>query len=158
MSISIDYQKIDGLKVNPSYKEKICILDKNQECAIKNVKDCKKTFKKCGWCKQKCLCNKVKQKKNCNKIILQNGVYNVMSKESYLFYRYYFLPKFINNPKLSRYNYPDKNMMTNDVFLKKYIKWLSQNKQFYSYWCRMFASQQSPSVYEMGSTMVFGDS
>lgn len=158
MTTNINYNRIQPLKVNPSYKEQTCILNKNQDCAIKNVKDCKKTLKKCGWCKQKCLCNKIKNKKFCNKFILQNVIYNAMSKESKIFYTKYFLPRFIKTPQLSRFNYPDKNQLGPFVFLDKYIKWLSNNQQFYSYWLRMFASQQSPSVYSMGSTMIYGDS
>ena len=57
MSRLINYDAINPLLVNPSYKQQTCILNKNQDCAIKHVKNCKKTLKKCTWCKQKCLCN-----------------------------------------------------------------------------------------------------
>lgn len=158
MSTYINYGGIQPLKVNPSYKEQTCILNKNQECAIRHVKNCKKTLKKTCYCLQKCLCNKIDNRKFCNKVILQNVIFNKMSKESRLFYEKFFLPRFLKTPQLSRFNYPNREKLGFYLYLDRYIQWLAHNRQFYSLWLRMFASQNSPAVYDMGASMVFGNS
>lgn len=157
MNNSINYNNIQPLKVNPSYKQKTCILNKNQNCAIKHVSNCNK-LKKCSWCKQKCMCNKIKNKKFCKKYNYQNVLLKNMEHHSYIFYKNYFLPKFLKNPKLSRFNYPTKKIYNKYIFKQRYIEWLAHNKEFYSLWARMFASQNSPSVYDMGATMIYGNS
>jgi len=156
MLTSINYDRIYPVTVNKTYNEKTCILNKNQNCAIKHVKDCKKTLKKCGWCKQKCLCNKIKNKKFCAKYNFQNVTLNNMEHHSQQFYKNVFLPYFDNNPRLSRNNYPNIKSMSDYVFQLRYQEWLAHNQQFYSLWARMFASQNSPSVYSMGASMITG--
>lgn len=157
MSVLISYDQIYPLQVNKTYKEKTCILNKNQDCAIKHIKNCKKFFKKnCGWCKQKCLCNKINNKKFCKKYNLQNGLLKKMEYESNIFYKDFFLPRFLENPKLSRFNYPDIKRMSDTVFFKNYTNWLANNQQYYSNWARMFASQNSPAIYNMGASIVIG--
>ena len=157
MSRLVNFGRTEPLLVNDSYNEKTCILNKNQECAIKNVKNCKKFFKKkCGWCKQKCLCNKIENKKFCKKYNLQNVLLKKMRYESNIFYKEYFLPKFLKNPNLSRFNYPDIKKMSDTLFFKYYNNWLANNQQYYSNWARMFASQNSPAIYNMGASILIG--
>ena len=72
------------------------------------------------------------------------------------FYNEYFLSLFLNNPKMSRFNYPDKNILSKYLFLKYYNNWLAYNNQYYINWTKMFASQNSPSIYSMGSSIIIG--
>lgn len=154
MSIPINYDSISSYNINI---QNTCILNKNQNCAIQNVKDCKKTLKKCSWCKQKCLCHKINNKKFCKKYNYQNYLLKLMEHNPQLFYKQYFLPMILQHPNLSRYYLPPKNKISNAVYIKRYNDWLNYNKQFYSYWSQMYASQNSPSVYSMGATIVYGN-
>jgi hypothetical protein len=60
-------------------------------------------------------------------------------------------------PNLSRYYLPSKNNISNSVYMKRYNDWLNYNKKFYSYWSQIYASQNTQSVYSMGSTIIYGN-
>ena len=147
---------VSQLGVNPSYTEKTCIYNKNDDCALDRM--CRKTplnklnnskLAKTCYCKQKCICSKFKHKRDCDVYNIQNKIYKNMEYDSEKYYKDNLEQKLIKNPSLSKF--PISKYDYNN------LRWQYYNQKWYSMWFRRFANQNGPTVDGWPATQLTGD-